>query len=361
MAEKEDTMRRIFASHAFFICILLFMSVMLAACDNTPSQGRANCSSWQIVSSQNPGNVGDQLSDIVALANDNIWAVGGVSDTSTSTDSRDLVEHWDGKSWNVVPSPSPSPEPDGYPDSLDRITGSSANDLWAVGDGLGGFLLHWDGTAWNAADNPAQPRTVYSYWFSSVASLSPTDAWAVGRTMLSVSSTIRGNGDVALIAHWDGKIWSVVPSPDLHANLNGTELADIAALTPDNVWAVGSTSSTEQGQLALIEHWDGKTWSVVPSPQPQSTAYTNNAALWSLDALSPNDIWAGGYYELSGVEHYLLEHWGGRAWNLVPISVQAKKLAILHQVVAVSDQNVWALDAEGSLLHWNGKTWLDNK
>ncbi len=359
-AEKEAGMPRIFAARLCSLALVLPVSVLLSSCGWQSLQGTrvtVNCPSWQMMSSQNPGNVGNQLSDLIALANNNIWAVGGVSDTSTATESRNLIEHWDGTRWSVVASQKPGFEESDYPDSLLRISGSSASDLWAVGDGEEGFLEHWDGSSWQAVANPAQPRTVYSYHFMSVAALSSTDAWAVGQTLLLASPTMRGNGEVALIAHWDGKSWSIVSNPDLHADLNGTQLDDIAALAPDNVWAVGSTSSVEQGQLALIEHWDGKSWSVVASPQPQGSADVNSALLWSLDALSPSDIWAGGFYELSGVEHYLLEHWDGHAWKLVPIPLQAKKWTILHQVLALSDSNIWALDAESTLLHWDGKSW----
>jgi len=295
------------------------------------------------------------LADIFTVSSDNIWVAGTVTDTSTSRDNRTLVEHWNGKSWTVVPSQNPSPEPDGYPDSLDRINGSSANDIWAVGDGYGGFLEHWNGSAWSVVDTPVVPQTVYSYTFSSVSSLSPTDAWVVGHAMSRAPSIC--NGDLALTAHWDGKAWSVVPSPDLHANLNGTELDDVLALAHDNVWAVGSTSSRSQSQLTLIEHWDGKSWRVVSNPQPQGTAIGSAAALWSLAALAPNNIWAGGFYTASGVDHYLVEHWDGHAWSLVSIPTPAKKLAFLRQIVAVSAHDVWALDDNNSLLHWNGSSW----
>src|SRR5260370_7117437 len=117
------------------------------------------------------------------------------------------------------------------------MAGSSANDIWAVGDGLGGFLEHWDGSAWRAVDTPAPPRSIYSYSFSSVSVLSPTDAWVVGST-----SSIK-QGQLALIEHWDGKAWSIVSNPNLHADVNGTELAAVAPPPPNNPSAVPPTPS----------------------------------------------------------------------------------------------------------------------
>ena len=65
-----------------------------------------------------------------------------------------------------------------------------------------------------------------------------------------------------------GLIWSAVPS-----NSQGV-LEDVAAISKDDVWAVGHTSvwplGFEEGELlpskTLIQHWDGERWSIVPSP-----------------------------------------------------------------------------------------------
>ena len=282
------------------IFLMLIACSLLSSCDTSPRH-QTGCSFWQIVASPNPGNVADGLSGVFALASDNIWVTGSVASTSTSTDNRTLVEHWNGKTWSVVPSPNPSSEGEGnYPDTLGKIAGSSANDIWAVGDGLGGFLEHWDGSAWRAVDTPASPRSIYSYSFSSISVLSPSDAWVVG-----------------------------------------------------------STSSIKQGQLSLIEHWNGKAWSVVSNPQPQGTNIESSAALWSLAPLSPGDIWASGFYELPGDVslRYLVEHWDDRSWSIVPTPTPAVKSDNLRHIVAISDHDVWALTYNGSLLHWNGKVW----
>ena len=55
-------------------------------------------------------------------AND-VWAVGQFG----------LIEHWDGSGWSTVPS--------GKSENLKAVWGSSANDVWAVGD----VVFHWSG------------------------------------------------------------------------------------------------------------------------------------------------------------------------------------------------------------------------
>src|SRR5207302_1303741 len=84
--------------------------------------------------------------------------------------------------------------------------------------------------------------------------------------------------------------WNVVPSPNPGTQNN--TLYGIAAVSANDVWTVGSQSSSGIPGQALIEHWDGTSWSVVSSPglgmQPIS--------LYSVVAVSANDAWAVGVY-----------------------------------------------------------------
>ena len=43
-----------------------------------------------------------------------------------------------------------------------------------------------------------------------------------------------------------------------------SELDGIVALSASNIWAVGASFGTSTGQ-ALIEHWNGSHWRIVPS------------------------------------------------------------------------------------------------
>src|SRR5947209_5075930 len=108
--------------------------------------------------------------------------------------------------------------------------------------------------------------------------------WAVG--------FYANNGAAqTLVEHWDGNTWSVVPSPNAGTNLN--KLQGISALTANDVWAVGFYFYSNAGiEQTLVEHWDGTAWSVVPSPN----VGTNLNRLYGVAAVSSNDIWAGGYF-----------------------------------------------------------------
>lgn len=115
-----------------------------------------------------------------------MWAVGenGVVDGN----STDLIEHWNGTAWRIVPSPSP-----GTGDSLTAVTTSNpANDVWAVGvtqpkgAAQGQTLtLNWNGTAWTTVASPdaGSPSVLNSVSTKPRAAI----VWAVGESGTSGS------------------------------------------------------------------------------------------------------------------------------------------------------------------------------
>src|SRR5437870_13885364 len=80
-------------------------------------------------------------------------------------------------------------------------------------------------------------------------------------------------------------IWKYVRSP----NVSEGELYDVAALDPQDAWAVGWVFSNG-AFLTLTEHWDGTRWRRVPSP---STGDWNN--LRGVAMVGPDDVWAVGF------------------------------------------------------------------
>jgi len=83
--------------------------------------------------------------------------------------------------------------------------------------------------------------------------------------------------------------WQIIASPNGPRQVN--ELHSVSALAENDVWAVGVSYNTERTLgLTLIEHWNGSRWSVVPSPNPSSSVNKLNAVA----AVSPNDVWAVG-------------------------------------------------------------------
>src|SRR5207249_3566210 len=161
---------------------------------------------------------------------------------------------------------------------------------------------------WNVVPSPntSSPQN----YLSAVAAVAPNDIWAVGRSSNSLDAIQR-----TLVEHWDGTSWSIVPSPS-PASANNA-LNAVVALSANNVWAVGYYNADGYHGQTLVEHWDGSAWSVVPSPNVGSSSTTN--ALWGVAAVSGSDIWAVGLY-ITSTNYYLtlVEHWDGVNWTIVP-------------------------------------------
>src|SRR5262249_1301853 len=78
------------------------------------------------------------------------------------------------------------------------------------------------------------------------------------------------------------------------------------------VWAVGSRSGEHPDEKEAIAHWDGTSWSIVPSVDPFAANH-GSSLLTGIAAVSANDIWAIG----GGAGGSITEHWDGASWRLV--------------------------------------------
>jgi hypothetical protein len=240
------------------------------------------------------------------LSSKDVW-VAGFGQSEEEGPYFTLVEHWDGKSWTVIPSPTPDPR---YT-TLEDITGTSDEDIWVEGDSAGGaFLMHWDGMSWTTFDSPV------SGYIQGIAAVSQDDVWAVGRGWDQEQQRPE-----AFIEHWDGRAWSIVPSPKPRGI--GNQLTGVSTASANDVWAVGSTFGYNQyRQLhvggALVEHWNGRRWSRVRFHHP----HTDFSAFEDVSADSPDDAWAVGFvgnYDPWGNDqtaNYLM-HWDGTGWTRV--------------------------------------------
>jgi hypothetical protein len=212
-----------------------------------------------------------------------------------------------GTGWQVVPSVS-----FGSQDNiLASVSAASPTDAWAVGayyesktSPLATLGHHFDGTVWTAFPLPnvgVQQNTLLG-----VSMPAPGKAWAVG---FYESGSFAQN---TLIEHFSGGIWSVVPSP----NPSNTQnlLYGVAAISDSDVWAVGAHQDVSGLWHTLTEHWDGSSWLVVPSIDVGSSG--NH--LYAVKANASNDVYAVGQSAGGGFPNTaLIEHWDGRSWSVV--------------------------------------------
>jgi hypothetical protein len=312
---------------------------------------------WQVV----PGpaidvsnsTFGARLNAVAVVSASDIWAVGfGPEPGGPAYVKQTLIEHWDGTSWSIVPSPNP---PSTYAQvELDSVFALASNDVWAVGYGenLSGLasplditlIEHWNGTSWSIVPSPNPDQDENQ--LHAIAGAASDDLWAVGG---------RGDGDTccpgqALIEHWNGTSWSVASNPGLNS------LFGVTALTTNNVWAVAVNNNNLTTVDAIVEHWDGTTWSNVSAPNVDSNG--DRIFLRAVAAASASDIWAVGNLtdSLNNRYYSVTEHWNGTAWTLTGLNIQD---SVLEGVVATGPANAWAVDASGLMQtqHWDGATW----
>jgi hypothetical protein len=249
------------------------------------------------------------LNAVATVSANNAWAVGYSSQGG-------LILHWDGASWNVVPSPHP-----GNIEGLYGIVAFSANDVWAVGRYSWNpwqpraLILHWDGSGWRSMPPPTGDTNA---WLAGVAGVSAKDIWAVGG---------------GPIMHWDGAAWSMTPSEGL--------LRGIAAVSANNVWAVGENYST-----VLIKRWNGHAWSVESTPK---FGKSSDTTLYAATAVSRNDVLAVG-------EEWIyipdIPGWGSRTlilertaigWRRVLSPNVGNEYNGLFGITAVPHDGIWAV------------------
>ena len=288
------------------------------------------------------------LAAVSALSASDVWAIGNRRPRGfLSEDS--LTEHWAGSRWSVVPSGGHHARIE-----LAGVAALSSDDVWAVGNrldhGANEFTVteHWNGSRWARIPSPNGSGIYTDDELAAVSGTGPDDVWAVG-------FYYSPGTDVALTEHWDGTSWSIVETPPVGDN--EARLTGVTALAPDDVWAVGTAYPDGGGAETLTEHWNGKDWTIVASPNYRALP----TLLTAVDSVSPSDVWAVGFYEIDGTRPMLpvTAHWDGQTWRLVaaPKPPPGQQDRSLTAVSAVSRDDVWAVGNPATTEHWDGRHW----
>lgn len=319
---------------------------------------------WQKVFSPNVSgatSVNNQLLGIDAVSANDVWAVGWAQDPNgPQYVKRTLTQRFDGNVWNIVPSPNRLIDTQS---ELHSVSAASANDVWAVGSTNNGklpsrtLIEHWDGTQWNIVLSPS-PDSQFNE-LRGVAALSANDVWAVGyRGGTKAETPIE-----TLILHWDGTRWSQVASPNIAGGSN--QLFGITAISANDIWAVGAARGAP-----LVMHWNGSAWSAV---RVAVGGGLSTERFTAVSGTASNDIWAVG--EAKGIftnqTFATIRHWDGARWTERVCRAASGSNppegyegggpnAYFTGVAAAASNDVWAVGVRGSgpmILHWDGRAW----
>jgi hypothetical protein len=225
------------------------------------------------------------------------------------------------------------------PDGTDAVS--------STGPGTQGHVVNLNASGWAVV--PSASIGTLDHNLAAVAAASTKDAWAVG-SFLPPS----GGGTVlqTLGEHFDGKRWTAFPLPDVGPNINS--LFGVSMLPDGQTWAAGYFVNAAFHEETLIEHFDGRTWTVVPAPSPG----VRQNILYGVAAVSHGDVWAvGGFQDGKDKWHPLALHWDGSSWTQVPVAEPGETGNVLYAVSA-SSGGIFATGQQAGL-HFPGKALVE--
>ena len=272
------------------------------------------------------------LNAVSAVSATNVWAVGQSSGTP-------LIDHYNGSRWSQSSLPSGPCSLFEADCNLTGVSGDSASDVIAIGNGtiptssgwhIETLAYRWNGTAWQALTVPSSvPYSALEH----IQAFSPTDAWAVGNAANSA-----GTGSTVAAVNWNGTTWTQVATP--FSTTNNLNVNAISGDSASDIWVVGQTVTPgyhNRQFTSVILHYNGSAWTQVTAP--------DNSGLLDVDAVSPTDAWA------IAADGSVLR-WNGSAWSVAGTLELSNDAAI----AALSPTDVWVAQL-GGLAHYNGTSW----
>jgi hypothetical protein len=263
------------------------------------------------------------------------------------------VLHWNGVKWSKVKSPNPGRRHDSV---LTAVTAVATDDVWAVGSYTSGTRMvtlseHWDGTRWLTTPS-VNPSHNFNNSLADVSAVASNDVWAVGTYSTTLATT------ASFVEHWNGRRWSrpTNPNPGVLAN----DLLGVSAVSATDVWAVGQSTTIPGVSTCLIEHWNGVQWSQATCP-----SMTGASILRSVSMASATEGWVVGQILVGTLPQTVALHWDGDGWSRVTTPGPGPFGNVFAAVLSVAGDNAWAVgttftsptDGGTLIAHWNGAEW----
>ncbi len=182
------------------------------------------------------------------------------------------------------------------------------------------------------------------------------------------ADTEAGTGNEATLAErWTSGHWVIQSTPPTIGGTSGTAIfLAVDCLKAADCVAVGTDGFANSGQSAtLAEQWNGRSWSVVPSPTPSGFAWS---VLEGVSCSSSTSCIAVGYSQPSsgGGDFSLAEGWNGIAWTMLtvpePAGATQSGLTSVSCVpsagcVAVGEATIAGTTVQSLAEGWDGSQW----
>src|SRR5207244_2369947 len=136
-----------------------------------------------------------------------------------------------------------------------------------------------------------------------------SDCWALGQSFQSIYYK------QTLTQHWDGTSWTIIPSPNHLATVAFNSLSGVTCLSTSQCWTVGYYIGDGLVNRTVTKYWNGISWAIVPSP---NTGVADEDNLSAVTCISASNCWAVGEYSPPvSNSNTLTEHWDGATWSIV--------------------------------------------
>ena len=252
----------------------------------TPAHAATGSTGWRVVLTQHFGAAANTSAyeTVAATGVGDAWVFGGTSVTlgGPAGTGRPVAEHWTGAKW------TPSALPTGLVGDVSASAALSGTSVWAVNESgsANASILHWSGTSWSVAGSLPGTSTGVA---TAMLAFSDTDVWAFGNP---------GNAAGTGTWHYNGSTWT---------RLTGIArgITTAAAVSPTDIWAIGSTSVPEDTLL----HFNGSTWQPVTAPVLSGQGFS------AVLALPKDNVWA--IARVTTNTH--LVHLSGGKWSRVQL------------------------------------------
>lgn len=241
---------------------------------------------------------------------------------------------------------------------FNAVWGSSADDVWAVGEADGEpRVWHYDGQGWSEQAPPAVAAGIDDVWGAA------GEVWLAGHggVQRRTADGWQGWPEVDAVALWgtgpdeifaagtrrvwrfDGAEWTEEPEANELAEIDDMEVVGIWGGAADSVWVVGGRVVCECGQ---------------------TMALYRSAEAWSLVSLRTEmfiqAIWGSGPFHALAVGGAVFTDEGsgifgydGQGWQ----QVGGGESEFLTGIWGTSANDVFAVGLDGEILHFDGQAW----
>ncbi len=294
------------------------------------------------------------------------WLLGG---SNPGGPSAPVAAEWNGTQLTTAVLPS------GLTSFISDASATSSTDVWAASQ-YGQYLLHYDGLQWTVAKRWQHGQ------ITGLTAINPADVWVFGTTADGTSdvgtwhwdgydwqritglaaSVVRASADsdsdiwaIAAssasysILHYDGTSWQPVPTG---SDLDGVQPRDILAMSPSDVWVLGTQADTADGPRLALLHWNGVGWTSLVT---QINAWAGRLAAGANGAVlvtaTPADASAAGL---------ILQVAAPGGWPVVTAESWLADGSVSDVVLADGTRSLWASGAiltrlGGEAVIWTGQ------